>query len=167
MRTGNAIRLEQSSQCQASFVILPGIDREAIPKGPSASAVALNRPSSAVLTFLSSLFVNPSRRLIKKDMVVRSGGSNSTLNESPEVRFSLVLTGSDEVHATEKGCDVHNPSDGMYRYMYWPARKVHERAMTTSTRATSPGRSSTVAVVRRLLKLRQMTLPKRPALCFH
>ncbi|GMG42934.1 unnamed protein product [Aspergillus oryzae var. brunneus] len=49
--------------------------------------------------------------------------------------------------------------------MYCPGLNVHDRARATSTRATSPGRSSTVAIVRCFPKLRHRILPKRPILC--
>jgi hypothetical protein len=46
-------------------------------------------------------------------MVVRCGPPSKTLNESLESRFSLVVIRSEDVHATENGCEVHNPSDGI------------------------------------------------------
>ncbi len=84
------------------------------PNGPSANAVAVNRHASESIALRSNLHVNPSRRLMRNDTVVRGGFSlSSILNESLESALSATLVSSVAVHATENGCEVHSPSDGM------------------------------------------------------
>jgi hypothetical protein len=134
------------------------------PNGPSASAIALIRPSGESSAFWRSFLVKPSLPLIRIDMVVVCEPSRRAAKESLELRFSFRSNDSSliDFQATVKGCDVHSPRQGMYRYMYWPGRKFQARDTSTSTRATDPGRTSTVAVVRRLPQFLQMRIPRRP-----
>lgn len=136
------------------------------PKGPSANTIALIRPSGDSSTLRRSCLVNPSFPLIRTDMLVLCDPSSRVAIESLELRFSLKFDDPDapvDVQATVKGCDVHRPAQGMYKYMYWPGRKRHARDTATSTRVTEPGRASAVAVVGRLPQFLQMSIPTRPA----
>lgn len=83
------------------------------PKGPSANAVAVNRHASESIALRSNLHVNPSRRLMRNDTVVRAFSLSSILNESLESALSATLVSSVAVQATENGCEVHSPRDGM------------------------------------------------------
>lgn len=83
------------------------------PNGPSANAVAVNRHASESIALRSNLHVNPSRRLMRNDTVVRVFSLSSILNESLESALSATLVSSVAVQATENGCEVHSPRDGM------------------------------------------------------
>lgn len=83
------------------------------PNGPSANAVAVNRYASESIALRSNLDVNPSRLLMRNDTVVRGFSLSSILNESLESALSATLLSSVAVQATENGCEVHSPRDGM------------------------------------------------------
>lgn len=139
-----------------------------LPYGPSARVIALNVRSGELPAFRTSLLVSPSRPLTRKDTVVSCDPPTARSRESLEelvASLSITLVPSFDVQATENGWEVHKPTDGIYRYAYWPALNLHGRATVTFTRATSPGSISTVALEHRVPILRQITHASRVALC--